>query len=593
MFEESTTNSTKGKHFFIAYRVTADAIAQQIVAYLHENDVNVWYFPYKVTWGSSVTTEEEKAIDASYGALIILTPDFFEGKTTIEEYRALEAKKRQDQNYKIGVMRVDCPREKVPPFLRDYFDVEIKSLKDPKLDDAFNKILRGIRGQSLEPSPSEHLTTDATIVSLIEENRLDEAISLLRVSKDDLGISDRKAIVELCCDLLLKRNEEDVRTKLTFISTSDVYSAQFFVEKMISEREGAEEMISEIEIIKLFRLILSQNVKHAKNLAIAALDEKNRSLANFFVEEIAGIDPKIGIIIIYNYLKKYIYEIRGYENDALEAVRSGHVLHYAKNQTFSTLFESLNNFYPQKLDEFTCGLTGVFPRMEQLLEQINSPELKDINRLLIQSLPTFDAGLRRFSLGVLARQGFHEIVPYAGELLLDDGCSRNLLHGIPRLLENIGCACCVPYLKCPPFIDDYKPINDQMTWVLNRITDRLFDSVECKPDAHNTQEPPCKNLIVALEHEDGFVRLGALLIVARCLDESYPWRTESKSKTDTLEKLLRKRKEEETEESLVNLINEILNKDYPTQYPIDAQIELGPTHFPTYWRYQTVFLRDD
>jgi len=143
----------RGKHVFIAYRLHAKNMARKMASYLSRNNIDVWFFPWKIGWGDSITSEEEKGIDSSFAGLIIFTPDFLEGRTAMEEYRALAAKKRQDPRFKLGLLRVNCPRELVPPFLQDYFDVEVNSDRDSKFSDVAAKILRGILGLPLEQLP--------------------------------------------------------------------------------------------------------------------------------------------------------------------------------------------------------------------------------------------------------------------------------------------------------------------------------------------------------------------------------------------------------------------------------------------------------
>jgi hypothetical protein len=140
------------KHVFVAYRQHMESLARKVAIYLEKNDLKTWFFPWRIGWGDSVTSEEEKGISRSFAGLIIYTPDFLEGRTAKEEYRALAAKKREDPAFKLGVLRVGCSQETVPAFLKDYFSAAL----DSKDDDAFvremGKIRRGLCGLPYESS---------------------------------------------------------------------------------------------------------------------------------------------------------------------------------------------------------------------------------------------------------------------------------------------------------------------------------------------------------------------------------------------------------------------------------------------------------
>ena len=141
------------KHVFIAYRITHEDIARKLSVYLTEKGINVWFFPWRVGWGDSITDEENQGLSESFSGIIIYSPDFLEGKTAHDEYRALQAIKRERDNYKLGIVRVECSREEVPPFLLDYFDSKISSIDDELFDAEAMKIFRGLLGLPLEAPP--------------------------------------------------------------------------------------------------------------------------------------------------------------------------------------------------------------------------------------------------------------------------------------------------------------------------------------------------------------------------------------------------------------------------------------------------------
>jgi len=141
------------KHVFFAYRCGVEKIAEKLATYLISKNIKVWYFPWKVGWGDSITTEEEKGLKNSFAGLIIFTPDFLEGRTAHEEYRALIAKRKEDPHFKVGILRVNCGREDIPEFMKDYFDVFIKSEDDPDFDNITHIIWRGLLMLPLETPP--------------------------------------------------------------------------------------------------------------------------------------------------------------------------------------------------------------------------------------------------------------------------------------------------------------------------------------------------------------------------------------------------------------------------------------------------------
>jgi len=141
------------KHVFLAYRAgnsQGEASARKLGEYLKNKDIPVWFFPRRVGWGDSITTEEEEGIKNSFAGVIVFTADFLEGRTAIEEYRALLAKKRGQPGFKAGLLLVGCTREKIPPFMEDYFWVRVDGPEDPRFGEEARKIHRGLLGLPLE-----------------------------------------------------------------------------------------------------------------------------------------------------------------------------------------------------------------------------------------------------------------------------------------------------------------------------------------------------------------------------------------------------------------------------------------------------------
>jgi len=141
------------KHVFLAYRVKnilGEASVKKLGKYLMGKDISVWYFPWRVGWGDSITVEEENAIRNSFAGIIVLTQDFFEGKTATEEYRALLAKRRTDSDFKVGLLLVGCAYENVPPFMKDYLWAEVDGPEDQRFEEEIEKIYRGLLGLPLE-----------------------------------------------------------------------------------------------------------------------------------------------------------------------------------------------------------------------------------------------------------------------------------------------------------------------------------------------------------------------------------------------------------------------------------------------------------
>jgi hypothetical protein len=141
------------KYVFIAYREVNEKskrTAKKLGRFLKEKKMQVWYFPWKVGWADSFADKEEEAIINSFGAVLCITPDFFDGQTAKEEYRALTAKRRRDSNFKLGYLLVGCNHAIVPPFMSDYFGAEVEDDADKKFLGEAERIYRGLLGLPLE-----------------------------------------------------------------------------------------------------------------------------------------------------------------------------------------------------------------------------------------------------------------------------------------------------------------------------------------------------------------------------------------------------------------------------------------------------------
>ena len=141
------------KHVFIAYKSGNEASeksAKRLGEFFLDKKITVWLFPWRVGWADSITKEEEQAIEGSFAAVICYTPDFLEGKTAREEYGALLAKKREDPDFKVGLLLIGCDHKIIPPFMKDYLWAEITDSEDQRFEEEAIKIYRGLLGLPLE-----------------------------------------------------------------------------------------------------------------------------------------------------------------------------------------------------------------------------------------------------------------------------------------------------------------------------------------------------------------------------------------------------------------------------------------------------------
>jgi hypothetical protein len=141
------------KYVFLAYRATNERskqVAEKLGKFLQRKKMRVWFFPWKVGWADSFTDKEEEAISNSFGAVLCITADFFDGSTAKEEYRALSAKRRRDSSFKFGYLLVGCDHKIVPPFMSDYFGVAVENVDDKNFEREAEKIYRGLLGLPLE-----------------------------------------------------------------------------------------------------------------------------------------------------------------------------------------------------------------------------------------------------------------------------------------------------------------------------------------------------------------------------------------------------------------------------------------------------------
>lgn len=143
-----STSSHEGQHVLVLYRAgntQSEEIADALTRYLAVNKTAVWNFRKEMRFGESITSKEEMAIERAFAAVIVYTPDFLEGKTAVEEYRALIARRRRDPSFRVGMLLVGARHEDLPEFMQDYLYVTIAGLDDPRMEESFMRILRDLR----------------------------------------------------------------------------------------------------------------------------------------------------------------------------------------------------------------------------------------------------------------------------------------------------------------------------------------------------------------------------------------------------------------------------------------------------------------
>ena len=147
LLDDDKAVDTTAKHIFVAYSANnsdSEITASKVVEYLKSKDVPVWYFPSKVSWGDSITSKEEEAIHNAYASIICYTSDFLEGKTALQEYNALMAKKREKNDFKVGMILINCEPTHIPPFMKDSFYLKISNPNDPMFESIMESIYNSI-----------------------------------------------------------------------------------------------------------------------------------------------------------------------------------------------------------------------------------------------------------------------------------------------------------------------------------------------------------------------------------------------------------------------------------------------------------------
>jgi len=145
--EDSITKDRLSKHVFIAYKnnnILSKNTAIKVVDYLKIRKIPTWYYPTNVKWADSITKKEEEAIRNAFAAIICYTPDFLEGKTSTQEYNALMAKKREEPNFKVGLLLINCDKKDVPTLMKDSYYVKISNPNDPTFESIMNSIYHSI-----------------------------------------------------------------------------------------------------------------------------------------------------------------------------------------------------------------------------------------------------------------------------------------------------------------------------------------------------------------------------------------------------------------------------------------------------------------
>jgi len=143
------------KHVFIAYRDREEPknIAREIGIYLIENGIQPWFFPWNMSVGDSMTEQGERALEQAFASIIVYTRDFLEGRTTVKEYRALQALSKEKPDLRICVLRVNCSVDDLPTFLKDSFSLKIISENDPELNEKIEGLTKGVLELPLETPP--------------------------------------------------------------------------------------------------------------------------------------------------------------------------------------------------------------------------------------------------------------------------------------------------------------------------------------------------------------------------------------------------------------------------------------------------------
>jgi len=152
-YKDELEAEKKISHVFIIYRAgneLSEKSAKYLGKYLTNKNIKIYLFKKEISWGDSITDFEEEAINNAFASVICYTEDFKTGKTASEEYRAVLAKRRSDENFKVGLLLVNCGYEDVPPFMKDYFYVQITGPEDEKFEEQAEIIYKGLLGLPIE-----------------------------------------------------------------------------------------------------------------------------------------------------------------------------------------------------------------------------------------------------------------------------------------------------------------------------------------------------------------------------------------------------------------------------------------------------------
>ncbi len=142
------TKDIQESHVFILYRASnedSEESAKKLSNYLEHKDIKICLFKKEVGWGDPMTDFEESAIENAFASVICFTKDFMEGNTAREEYRAVLAKRRLNPNdFKVGLLLINCEAEDIPPFMTDYIYAKIENADDEGFDEQAELIYKGL-----------------------------------------------------------------------------------------------------------------------------------------------------------------------------------------------------------------------------------------------------------------------------------------------------------------------------------------------------------------------------------------------------------------------------------------------------------------
>ena len=127
--EAKNISRSEAYHVFIAYRSgnkSSEDATRKIKDYLQDRHIPVWFFENKVAWSDSITNKEE-AIENSFAAIICYTLDFLQGKIARQEYDALQARKRENEKFRLGLLLISCEHKDVPALSKDLWSLNLRT----------------------------------------------------------------------------------------------------------------------------------------------------------------------------------------------------------------------------------------------------------------------------------------------------------------------------------------------------------------------------------------------------------------------------------------------------------------------------------